>query len=198
MNLVFLYGPPAAGKYTVGLELAARTGYALYHNHLVVDEVLKQHPFGSPGFVAGRDRLWREYLWRTTHELPPGVIFTFSPENSVPQSFIDWLFVELPAAGVNLLSVELTASELAIESRLASTERQTFKKLTDPAFYRKLRSAGTFRTPWIPRTDLRVDSESQLPADSARAIAGRFGLLRSERGIPDRAKSTSDCPSPSP
>lgn len=69
--------------------------------------------------------------------------------------------------------------ELAIESRLASTQRPDFKKLTDPAFDRYLRSAGTFRTPWIPRTDLRIDSENHRPAASAHAIAVRFGLLRS-------------------
>jgi len=35
MNLVFLYGPPAAGKYTIGRELASLTGLALFHNILL-------------------------------------------------------------------------------------------------------------------------------------------------------------------
>ena len=62
MHLVFLHGPAAAGKYTVAKELAALTGFELYHNHLVVDAVLRQHPFGTPGFVTMRDRLWREFF----------------------------------------------------------------------------------------------------------------------------------------
>ncbi len=37
MKLVFIYGPPASGKLTVARELAALTGYKLFHNHLVVE-----------------------------------------------------------------------------------------------------------------------------------------------------------------
>jgi hypothetical protein len=33
VQLVFLYGPPGVGKYTIGVELAARTGFRLLHNH---------------------------------------------------------------------------------------------------------------------------------------------------------------------
>jgi hypothetical protein len=39
VQLVFLYGPPAVGKYTIGVELAARTGFRLFHNHLTVNLV---------------------------------------------------------------------------------------------------------------------------------------------------------------
>jgi hypothetical protein len=40
MRLVFIYGIPATGKLTVAQELAKRTGYSLFHNHLVVDLLL--------------------------------------------------------------------------------------------------------------------------------------------------------------
>ena len=39
VKLVFLYGPPAVGKYTIGVELAAQTGFRLFHNHLTVSLV---------------------------------------------------------------------------------------------------------------------------------------------------------------
>jgi hypothetical protein len=172
--LVFLHGPPAAGKYTVGRELAALTGFELYHNHLVVDAVLKTHAFGTPGFIAERDRRWREYFTTAAADPARRLIFTFNPENTVPQAFIDWLFQELPARGVALHSVHLTASEPALEERLASAQRQGFRKLTDLALYRQLRDSGTFATPFIPRTDLRVDTASSTPQESARLIARTF------------------------
>jgi hypothetical protein len=177
MNLLFMHGPPASGKYTIGRELAARTGYAFFHDHLVVDEVLQQHIFGTPGFVAARDGRWREYFTRAVQEQPPGVIFTFNPENTVPQAFIDWLFHDLPAAGARLLSIELQASEAAIEARLASSQRQGFSKLTDVGLYRRLRDTGTFTTPLIPRVDFRVDTERAAPPEAAREIARHFGLV---------------------
>jgi shikimate kinase len=36
--LIFIVGPPAVGKMTVGAELARRTGFQLFHNHHAIDE----------------------------------------------------------------------------------------------------------------------------------------------------------------
>ena len=127
---------------------------------------------------AARDRRWREYFTRVAREQPPGIIFTFNAENSVPRAFVDWLFDGLTAAGVTLLSVELTASESAIESRLASKQRQEFKKLTDLALYRWLRDEGSFATPVIPRVDFRLDTEQLPPTEAARQIVRHFGLAQ--------------------
>ena len=49
-TLVFLLGPPAVGKMTVGQELSRLTGLALYHNHLSIESVLPVFDFGSPAF----------------------------------------------------------------------------------------------------------------------------------------------------
>jgi hypothetical protein len=173
MKLLFIHGPAAAGKYTIGRELAALTGFEFYHNHLVVDEVLKEHAFGTPGFVAGRDRRWRDYLSAAAKEPDRRIIFTFNPENSVPQAFIDWLFTGL---GATLDSVGLKLSEAAIEARLATDQRKQFRKLVDLPLYRQLRDSGTFATPVIPRTDLEIDTEKYPPAESAARIAKHFGL----------------------
>jgi hypothetical protein len=50
MTLVVLFGPPAVGKMTVGLELERLTGLRLFHNHMTVDLVLRFFPFGTPPF----------------------------------------------------------------------------------------------------------------------------------------------------
>jgi hypothetical protein len=174
--LLFLYGPAAAGKYTIGRELAARTGFELYHNHLVVDAVLQAHAFGTPGFVAERDRRWREHLATAAADPKRRLIFTFNPENSVPPAFIDWLFTALPARGTTLHSVGLVLGEAAIEARLASDQRKQFRKLVDLDLYRRLHAAGTFATPVIPRTDLEIDTERSTPPESAARIVGHFKL----------------------
>ncbi len=176
MILLFLHGPPASGKYTIGRELAARTGFELYHNHLVVDEVLQHHAFGSPEFVAARDHAWRTHLGAAAVEARRRMIFTFSPENTVPQAFVDWLFHLVPEHGGRLLSVGLRLSEAGLESRLASEQRRGFRKLTDHTLYRKLRDEGAFSRPRIPRTDLLLDSENASAIDSAARIARHFHL----------------------
>ena len=58
MKLIVLFGMPATGKLTVGQELAALTGFKLFHNHLVVDLLLSVFEFGSPGFVELREKIW--------------------------------------------------------------------------------------------------------------------------------------------
>jgi len=174
--LLFLHGPAAAGKYTVARELAALTGFELYHNHLVVDEVLRQHPFGTPGFVTLRDRRWREFFARFPAPGRDRIIFTFNPENTVPPAFIDWLFAEMPRREVKLHSIALTASETVIEGRIGSPQRRQFKKLADVALYRQLRDSGAFAAPAIPRTDLRIDTGPNPPVESARAIIRHFAL----------------------
>ena len=171
MILIFLHGDPATGKYTVGRELATLTGFEFYHNHLVVDEVLQHHVFGTPGFVRRRDELWRKHLSAAAASGGTSVIFTFNPENTVPPGFIDWIFGELPRSGVRVISVQLRASEAAIEARLATSQRQGFRKLTDLQLYRELRATGTFNSPVIPRTDLQIDTEVLSPVEAARMIA---------------------------
>lgn len=75
-----------------------------------------------------------------------------------------------------LASVEITASEAVIESRVDSDQRRKFKKLTDVALYRRLRDSGAFATPLIPRTDLTVDTGAAEPGEAAAQIARHFRL----------------------
>jgi hypothetical protein len=51
-TLVFIVGPGAVGKMTVGAALAARTGLKLFHNHQTIDLVLPYFAFGSPPSVC--------------------------------------------------------------------------------------------------------------------------------------------------
>jgi hypothetical protein len=170
MKLLFLHGPPAAGKLTVAREVAARTGWRLFHNHLTVNLALAVYDFGTPGFVALREEIWLTVFRRALADRLPGLVFTFNPENSVPQKFIDELFAEVRAAGGEVIPVELTASEAEIERRLAADSRVQNGKLTDLALYRQLRAAGTFLTPVIPPSRLRLDTGLLHPAEAARQI----------------------------
>jgi hypothetical protein len=58
MRLVFLYGPPGVGKLTVGRELAALTGFKLFHNHLGVNAVRAVFPPGTEPWNRLVGQLW--------------------------------------------------------------------------------------------------------------------------------------------
>src|SRR5688500_4290848 len=50
-RLVHIYGPPAAGQLSVAQELAALTGYKLFHNHLVVNAVSSLFDYGGDDYL---------------------------------------------------------------------------------------------------------------------------------------------------
>ena len=102
MHLVFVFGPPAVGKMTVGREICARTGYKLLHNHMTVEPVLDVFPFGSPPF----GRLVNEFRRRILEEAVlalDGLVMTMvwglelAEDRALVSSYVD--LVERPQAG---------------------------------------------------------------------------------------------------
>ena len=171
MKLLFLHGPPAVGKLTIAREVAALTGWRLFHNHLTVNLALAVYDFGTPGFIALREQIWLLVFRRALADRLPGLIFTFNPEDTVPQSFIDTLFDEVAAAGGEVIPVELTAPEAEIERRMGNDSRVQLGKLTNLAVYRQLRAAGHFSSPIIPPSRLRFDTSQHSPTTIATEIA---------------------------
>jgi hypothetical protein len=171
MKLLFIYGLPAVGKLTVARAVAERTGGRLFHNHLTVNLVLSVFDFGSPAFIELRERIWMDVFRRAIAEEVPLLIFTFNPENSVPQRFIDELFREVSESGGEMIPVELTAAETEIEVRLGSGSRRLERKTLDVKSYRALRSKGTFDSPRIPTPRLTLDTGRLSAAEAAERVA---------------------------
>ena len=74
-TLVYLYGPPAAGKLTIAERLAERNGWRLFHNHLTVNTITPVFDFGSPPFTEVLHRL-RLDVFATAARSGVGLIFT--------------------------------------------------------------------------------------------------------------------------
>ncbi len=47
---MMMFGQPAVGKMTVGRDLAALTGYKLFHNHMSNDPIVEVFDWGTPSF----------------------------------------------------------------------------------------------------------------------------------------------------
>jgi hypothetical protein len=171
MKLVFLFGRPAVGKLTVARELAALTGGRLFHNHLTVNLALSVYDFGTPGFVELREKIWRAVFRRAMADRLPLLLFTFNPENSVPQRFVDGLFSEYAAAGGEVIPVELVARESDIEARLGSAHRLSEGKTLSLEEYRRLRALGVFDKPVIPKPLLTLDTSELSPEVAAARVA---------------------------
>lgn len=165
MKLVFIYGPPAAGKYTVASRVAEATGIALFHNHLIVDAVGAVFPFGSPDFVRLRESFWLETIKAAVAD-DRSIIFTFQPEPSVSTAFPEQVADMVTSAGSEIFFVHLQASRAAQADRIANEDRGRFGKLRDPELLARLQAEFERCEAAMPRPALRIDTEVS-PADAA-------------------------------
>jgi hypothetical protein len=169
-QVIFLFGRPGVGKLTIGELLAVNTGYRLLHNHAVVDLVASLFSFGSPPFVALREKLWLDAIDACITAKAEGVIMTFAPESTVTDEFIPTLKKRVGKRG-SLRFIELRCSDAELETRLTAESRGKFGKLRDVKQFRKLDKAGAFERPKMPLAELVVDTTEQEPVESARLIA---------------------------
>ncbi len=191
-TLVFIIGPPAVGKMTVGHALALRTGLKLFHNHQTIDLILPFFAFGSPPF----GRLVGEFRRRLLEEVAssdlPGVIFTFvwafdlAADDAVVEEYSEIfrsrggrvLYVELESTQEERLRRNETEFRLAAKpfKRDLAASRQQLLALDDKY---QLNSRGKH----AGRDDyLHVDN-TRLSAEAvAERIIEFFGLARRNEG----------------
>lgn len=167
---------PAVGKLTVARELATLTGYRLFHNHLAVDLLLAVFDFGTPPFVELRESIWLSVFDQAFRARLPGLIFTFNPESTVRQRFVDETVRIAGSHGGEVIFAELTCSREEIEKRIESPSRQSYGKLTSVEQFRELQEAGAFSGPALPPPRISVDTGAHPPAEAAALIARECGL----------------------
>lgn len=187
MQMIFLYGHVAAGKLTVARALAERTGFALFHNHLVVDAVAAVFPFGSPDFVALRERFWMDMLRAATAAGRP-LIFTFAPEGSVAPDFPERFAAIVTDAGGQVLFVRLDIDAAEQERRLVSQDRGAFGKLRSLELLRHLRGEFEQGLAAMPPAAVVIDTETHSPEEAAAMIVAALPLpyCRDDREVPTR------------
>ena len=193
-TLVFVVGPPAVGKMTVGHALAERTGFKLFHNHHTIDLVLRFFPFGTPPY----QRLVGEFRRRILEEVAasdlPGLIFTYvwafndeSDAAAVERYAAPFrarggrvVFVELEATQAERLRRNETAFRMAekpFKRDLAQSREQLLE--TDARY--QLNSRGAFDG----RPDyLRIDNTALAASSVAEQVVAHFALPRVGGGAP--------------
>ena len=197
--LVFIVGPPAVGKMTVGHELAKRTGFRLFHNHHTIDLVLPFFEFGTPPF----SRLVGEFRRRILEEVAaselPGLIFTYvwafdDPRDTAAveeyaRSFRERgrrvLFVELETSQAERLrrnESEFRLAEKRFKRDLAASRRQLLE--TDARYQLNSRGAFDHREDYY-----RFDNTNLTAAEAAERIIEHFDLPRSNPARDERAES---------
>ncbi len=126
MKLIFIYGPPAAGKLTVAEQLAKKTRIALFHNHVSRNLVLDIYMKDILSHYSLVDKI-REEVFENNTDL----IFTFVYGGSFDDKIVKSYTKSIEENGGEVLFVELTANREDLLKRVGSESRKHNKKLTD-------------------------------------------------------------------
>ena len=174
MKLIFLYGPPAVGKYTVGTALAAQTGYKLFHNHLTVDvvRVLFDDDDGRRRPLLVDLRL---QVIAAAADANIDLIFTLAYTAGESDAFVDQVIEAVTTRGGTIHFVRLHAPDATLFGRLNNESRHRLGKPTDPErLHRKLLTPVRGEIDYLSSID--IDTSKNTPAESAQCIIGTFHL----------------------
>lgn len=170
MQVIFIHGPAASGKHTIGSQLSRLTGLPLFHNHLAVDAALSLFEFGTQGFKNVRAAIWRAAFQEAARS-GRSFIFTFHPEASVDPGLVTELVDSIESAGGEVLFVQLSCAPEVVLERLGNPSRSKFGKLTDSNLYLRLERQGAFTFPPLPAPFMRIDTDELAPEVAAMQLA---------------------------
>lgn len=185
-SLLFIVGPPAVGKMTVGNAIAARTGMRVFHNHMSIEPVLRLFEHGTPQFRRLVGEFRRLVFEEAAGSDVPGLIFTYVWAFDLPSEQLTLESYALPfaARGAPIRYLELSASEEVRLERNGGASRLAEKpskqdlewsrcNLVETGAKYRLNSAGEFDD----RDDyLRIDNAELSPEEVAERTIAAFGL----------------------
>jgi broad-specificity NMP kinase len=129
MKLIVLYGPPAAGKYTVAKAIAERTGYKFFHNHLTVDLLKSVFTFGTPDFFRLSRKIRLDIFEQAAKEDIPGIVFTYVYEKGTDDDFIKELLDTVISYGGEVVFIQLYCEKKELLKRVKEESRKQFHKI---------------------------------------------------------------------
>jgi len=111
MNFVFIFGPQAVGKMTIGKELERLTEFKLFHNHMTIE--LLEPLFGFNVETWELSSLFRNEIFKAAAKSNmKGLIFTYvwAFDQQEDWDFVNEIKEVFESHGVTIYFVELEAS----------------------------------------------------------------------------------------
>ena len=175
MNLVFIYGPPGAGKLSVARELARATGYRLFDNHVSIACAESVFDFGTPPFGKVVTTI-RTLVFEEAARASRSLVFTFVYARPEDTPFVERACDLVESHGGRVLLVRLTCSREEIERRLPNPDRARVGKMASLDTLREVAARYDIFSPVPGRESLEVDNTGLAPEEVARLIIRHYHL----------------------
>jgi hypothetical protein len=175
MDLVFLYGAPSVGKLTIATEIAQRTGFRLFDNHVSVDFALAIFERGTRPY-ARLLKTSRLVAIEAAARADVSVIFTFVYAFPNDDPFLRRLFHAVERHSGRVCPVRLVCEDAVAELRVADAQRVRRQKLVSVAALRHYRQVYDMSRAIPHKQSLVLDTGQLLPTEAAQRIITHFGL----------------------
>lgn len=183
MRLIFIYGPPAVGKTTVGEIVAKRTGYRFFFNHLTTLAAKALFPESSSlhGSIDGYHALLRQLRLdgiRAAVDAGLDVIFTVAYSGRVDDAFVGNVVEIVTSAGGEVDFVQLSAPDAVLMERVSNASRSDLHlgKMTSPEHLRVVLAARDMRASVPYPSILKIDTDELTALQAADRIITHFRL----------------------
>ena len=181
-KVVFIYGPIAVGKFTVGEILSKKLGYKFTHNHLVndfVDSIFKRGDRMRGKMIA----TFRWELYLAGIKAGYNLIIThcyahnYVSENGISDpAYVKNVGEKFTKAGADVCFVHLKANNDALIKRVNSESRNKYKKLTSKTEMQKLSKEKDWQTSAPIKNQLVIDNTKISAPKTANMIIKHFKL----------------------
>lgn len=163
MHIILIHGLPGVGKLTVAKELAKKTGYKLFHNHLTIDLVSSLFTLSYPRYWDLNRELRLLMIEEAAKADLKGIIITYCYAPSIGDQFITSLLSLVKKYTCTLDVVYLRCTDEALYQRVESPSRQGTTKLHTKKELIKALEALPFTQ--IPQVESLVIDNTMLPPE---------------------------------
>ena len=172
MKLIVLYGPPAAGKYTIAKALAEKLNFRLFHNHLTVDLLKSVLPFGTPDFFRLSQNIRLDVFEEAAKQKIAGVVFTFVYEKDTDDSFIRRMLDVVESNGGEVVFVQIYCERDELLKRVKEESRKQFQKVKSEEGLLSMLQKGeiTAEIPFV--TSIRIDNTHLSAEETIEKVLG--------------------------
>lgn len=182
MKLVFIYGSPAVGKLTVANEIARKTDFKVFHNHLSIDAIKPIFEFGSPSFGKLIDLIRVETV-KEAARVGLNLIYTFCYAKGSDDVHVEKITRAVEEHGGEVCFVLLKADRAELNKRVVEESRRTMGKAKTVEMMDFFHETYDLLSPVPDRESLIIDNTHLSAENAAERIIEHFNLQQQQQKI---------------
>ena len=175
MKLLFIYGSPAVGKLTVAREIAARTGFKVFHNHLSIDCIEPVFDFGTKSFGKLIELIRVETIREAARE-NVDLIYTFCYARGLDDAHIEKVSEIVGENGGEVCFVLLKADRDELNKRVTEESRRAMGKAKTVEMMDYFHETYDLMSTVPNHESLIIDNTRLSAEQTARQVIAHFNL----------------------